>query len=156
MDEDPLETVLRLVAEGRLTAEEASPILEALDAAQGPRSGRAPDPFASFPFSGSGPLGTPPGFGPSLQHGPGPGFAPGPGDAGPGSSGRSVRIEVREDGRSVVNLRLPLAIGRFAIDRIPGLSGDQVDRVRAALSSGMTGPVLVVDDGGDSVRIAIE
>ncbi len=147
MDEDPLETVLRLVSEGRLTAEEASPILEALDAAQGLRSGRSADPFAAFPFSSSGPLGTPPGFGFGFPHGT---------DEAAGAPGRSIRIEVREEGRSVVNLRLPLAMGRFAIDRIPGLSSDQVDRVRAALNSGMTGPVFVVDDGGDSVRIAIE
>lgn len=85
MAEDPLETVLRLVAEGRLTAEEASPILEALDAAQGPKSGGSPDSSASFPFAGSGPMGMPPGFGPSF--GPGPGFGPGFGsilDPGPG------------------------------------------------------------------------
>ena len=56
----------------------------------------------------------------------------------------------------MVNLRLPLAMGRFAIDRIPGLSSDQADRVRGALDSGLTGPIFVVDDGGDSVRIAIE
>jgi hypothetical protein len=193
--EDPLETVLRLVADGRLTAEEASPILEALEAGQatatssgawsggvaspagspgsrfkpgsgagsrpGPGAGFAPGPGVAPGFA-PGP-GVPPGFapGPGVPPGfaPGPGFGPGPsiafgtGDVG---SGRSVRIEVREDGRSVVNLRLPLAIGRFAIDRIPGLSGDQVDRVRAALNSGMTGPVLVVDDGEDSVHIAIE
>ncbi|HEY5628368.1 MAG TPA: hypothetical protein VIR16_02550 [Candidatus Limnocylindrales bacterium] len=148
MAEDPLETVLRLVAEGRLTAEEASPILEALDA-HGPTPGRPPSASASFPFAGAGPFGSPPpGFGPDV---------PNPPDAGTaGSSVRSLRIEVREAGRSVVNLRLPLAMGRFAIDRIPGLSSDQVDRVRAALNSGMTGPVFVVDDGGESVRITIE
>lgn len=148
MAEDPLETVLRLVSEGRLTADEASPILEALDATQRPTSGRPPGAPAAFPFIGVGPMGTPPGAGPDLSR-----------DAEGGAtrtSGRSLRIEVREAGRSVVNLRLPLAMGRFAIDRIPGLSSDQVDRVRAALNSGMTGPVFVVDDGGDSVRIAIE
>jgi hypothetical protein len=148
MAEDPLETVLRLVAEGRLTAEEASPILEALDTAQGPRTGRPPGSSASFPFGGAGPFGTPPGFGLGFPSAPDAGTA--------GSSGRSLRIEVREAGRSVVNLRLPLAMGRFAIDRIPGLSSDQVDRVRAALNSGMTGPVFVADDGGDSIRITIE
>jgi hypothetical protein len=149
MDEDPLETVLRLVAEGRLTAEEASPILEALDAAQGPSAGRHPDASSSFPFVGVGPFGTPPpGLGSDIPNAPGAGSS--------GAPGRSLRIEVRDAGHSVVNLRLPLAMGRFAIDRIPGLSSDQVDRVRAALNSGMTGPVFVVDDGGDSVRITIE
>ena len=135
MDEDALETVLRLVAEGRLTAEEAGPILEALDA-KGPNAGQA---GASSSSTGAPSPGSPYiGFGRAA------------------SSGRSLRVEVREAGRSVVNLRLPLAMGQFAIDRIPGLSSEQVDRVRAALNSGMTGPVFVVDEGGDSVRITIE
>ncbi len=137
MEEDPLETVLRLVSEGRLTAQEALPILEALDSARGPKPGAAPGSSAASP-----------GFRPD---------APSPPHAGAGgSTGRSLRIEVREAGHSVVNLRLPLAMGRFAIDRIPGLSSDQADRVRGALDSGLTGPIFVVDDGGDSVRIAIE
>lgn len=129
MADDPLVAVLRLVAEGRLTADEAAPILAALDPAPAAR----PSPASS---------------------------SAAPGGAGAGSaakgSGRSLRIEVSEGGRSVVNLRLPLAIGQFALDRVPGLSGDQADRVRAALNTGMTGPVLVVDDDGDGVRISIE
>jgi SHOCT-like domain len=129
---DPLDMVLRLVAEGRLTADEAAPILAALDVA----------PAGAAPSSSRGSAG------PAAA-----GTADGEGEPG---TGRSLRIEVRDAGRTVVNLRLPLALGRFALDRIPGLSGDQVDRVRAALNSGMTGPVLVVDDDGDSVRIAID
>ncbi len=135
MAEDPLDHVIRLVAEGRLTADEATPILAALD----DRAGR-------------------------------PGGSPGSADAGRDrdraaghaadvrdpDAARSLRIEVRDGTRTVVNLRLPLAVGRYALDRIPGLSGDQVARVREALSSGMTGPVLAVDDDGGSVRIVIE
>lgn len=130
MSEDPLDMVLRLVAEGRLSADEAGPILAALDAQ--------------------------PGAGPSRSS-RAPGVRPAAGDAvGAEGSGRSLRIEVREHGRTVVNLRLPLTLGRYALDRIPGLSGDQVDRVRSALRSGMTGPVLLVDDDGDGVQIAID
>jgi hypothetical protein len=133
MDEDPLDMVLRLVAEGRLTAEEAGLILAALD----------PQPGA-VPSGSSRPSGR-------------PSAGPGTDDAvGAEGSGRSLRIEVREGGRTVVNLRLPLSLGRYALDRIPGLSGDQVERVRAALRSGMTGPVMVVDDDGDGVQIAID
>lgn len=55
-----------------------------------------------------------------------------------------------------MNLRLPIAVGRLALDRVPGLSGDQVDRVREALNSGMRGPVLEVSDGDDVVRIVLE
>ena len=149
MGDDPLDTVLRLVAEGRLTADEAGPILAALDAKSGPTpsdaksastaSGGRPGWAATGATSASGSAG-----------------AAGD-DVGAGeTSGRSLRVEVRDEGRTVVNLRLPLALGRYAIDRIPGLSGDQVDRVRDALSSGMTGPVLVVDDEHGGVRITID
>jgi hypothetical protein len=128
MATDPFDQVLRLVAEGRLTADEAAPILAALDEQAGkPRSG-------TEPTAGSGHE---------------------PGTAGRGAS--SLRIEVRDGGRSVVNLRLPIAVGRFALDRVPGLSGDQVSRVREALSLGLRGPVLEVDEGkGDGVRIILE
>jgi hypothetical protein len=132
--EDPLDTVLRLVAEGRLTADEAVPILAALDA----KSSGSASSTASAYSSPSGRSGA------------------NSGTTSTDASGRSLRIEVRDRGRVVVNLRLPLSIGRYAIDRIPGLSGDQVERVKAALSSGMTGPVLVVDDENGGVRISID
>jgi SHOCT-like protein len=146
MAADPLDQVLRLVAEGRLSAEEAAPILAALDE-QG--TGRP----AAEPWAGrSGPPG---GFGfdtpPDPTGWPGPTTQP-----GPGRSSSTLRIEVRDAGRNVVNLRLPLAVGRFALDRVPGLSNDQVDRVREAMSSGFRGPILDVDDDGDGVRISIE
>jgi hypothetical protein len=129
VSEDPLDHVIRLVAEGRLTADEATPILAALD----DRAGRARDGDQAT------------GSGPSRAA-----------DAHEADATRSLRIEVRDGGRTVVNLRLPLAVGRYALDRVPGLSGDQVARVREALTSGMTGPVLVVDDENGSVRIVIE
>jgi hypothetical protein len=111
---DPLERVLNLVAEGRVSAEEAASILAALD----DRPGRAAD-------------------------------------AGAGSAA-SLRLEVRESGRQVVNLRLPIAVGRLALERVPGLSGEQVDRVREALNGGLRGPVLEVEDGDNVVRIVLE
>lgn len=131
---DPLDQVLRLVAQGRLTADEAAPILAALDEATARRP--APD----GPAFGARPA-TPP-----------------PGDRGPADRGgaTSLRIEVRDGGRPVVNLRLPIAVGRFALDRVPGLSGEQVVRVREALRSGLRGPVLEVDEDGDGVRIVLE
>jgi hypothetical protein len=146
MAADPLDQVLRLVAEGRLTAEEAAPILAALDE-QGPGrpaatpGDRWPEPRGEFGFE------TP----------PGPTEWPGPSaDPGPGRPSSTLRIQVRDAGRNVVNLRLPLAVGRFALDRVPGLSNEQVDRVREAMSSGFRGPILDVDDDGDGVRISIE
>jgi len=55
-----------------------------------------------------------------------------------------------------VQLRLPVSIGRYALDRVPGLSADQVDSVKDALRSGMKGPILEVDDGSNSVRIVVD
>ena len=151
MADDPLDTVLRLVAEGRLTADEAGPILAALDAKAGPRPPES--------RSATGSAGGKPGsasVGSSFASAFAPSASAGDEAAQGDGSGHSLRIEVRDEGRTVVNLRLPLAIGRYALDRIPGLSGDQVDRVRDALGSGMTGPVLVVDDEHGGVRITID
>jgi hypothetical protein len=73
-----------------------------------------------------------------------------------GDPRREIRFEVREGRRVVVNLRLPISLGRYALDRIPGLSADQVRRVREALDAGITGPVVTVDDERGGVRIVIE
>jgi hypothetical protein len=56
-----------------------------------------------------------------------------------------------------VNLRIPVSLGRFAVDRIPGLSESAADLVRSALAAGRHGNLLVVDEeDGDGVRIALE
>ena len=136
--QDPLEQVLRLVAEGRITAEEAGPIIAALE----------DRPVDAAPRSDP-----PGGFGPN----PPPETPPrGPDGFADGRGASTLRIEVREQGRLVVNLRLPIAAGRFALDSVPGLSGDQVNRVRDALRTGDRGTLLEVDDHGDGVRIVLE
>jgi hypothetical protein len=139
MGADPLDEVLRLVAEGRLSADEAAPILAALDEASGAlaSAGRARLVAGAVDESSGDPG--------DLVEGEVLTGAP-----------RSLRIEVRDNGRNVVNLRLPIAVGRFALDRVPGLSGDQVTRVREAMNSGFRGPVLVVDDGDSGVRIVLD
>lgn len=118
---DPLDEVLRLVAEGRLSAEEAAPVIDALQFADGATGDAAPEPTE-------------------------------------GSTPRALRIQVSEAGRRAVDLRVPLTLGRMAIDHIPGLSNDNITRIREALDQGMTGPILVVDEGGDGngVRIVLE
>jgi hypothetical protein len=146
---DPFERVLRLVAEGRLTADEAAPILDALsardDAAQAtgserprhPESPRGPAPVAAIaPVA------------PSTPAGPGS-----PGGGGP----QWARIQVMESGRRVVDLRIPTSLGRFALGRVPGLSTEQVGELQRAISSGLVGPLLEVEDtDGDGVRIVLE
>lgn len=121
---DPLDDVLRLVAEGRLSAEEAAPILDALggNASAAGEPGREPDE--------------------PLRDG--------------GVRTRAIRVEVSEGGRQVVNLRIPLALGRLALDHIPGLSGDHLARIRDALDHNLSGPIVAVDDDGGSVRIVLE
>ena len=123
---ESLETVLRLVEEGRLTAEEAASILAALDEVREPAGG------------------------PSDEAGP----RPADDAAGPG---RIVRVEVTDNGRVVVNLKLPASLGELAMARIPGLGEADLSRIREALLSGLRGDLMhVVDEDGTGVRIAVE
>lgn len=72
---------------------------------------------------------------------------------------RALRIEVRESGRTVVNLRVPLSLGRAAINRVPGISDLTSERIREAIAAGIKGPIVQVEDDngtGDGVRISIE
>ena len=125
---DPFDEVLRLVADGRLSAAEAAPILDALSAS-GLDDATDDEPTSETAVEPSEPAGL---------------------------SARSIRIEITEGGRKVVNLRVPVSLGRFALDRIPGLSGSNVDMVRKALSEGRSGTLLHIDDEDESVRIALE
>jgi len=136
---DPLGRVLKLVAEGRLTAEEAAPILDALsDRPSGP-SGPASTGAGPAPRT-TGSVGASEADGTTVRTG-----------------ATFARIEVREGGRRVVDLRIPTSLGRFALGRVPGLSTEQVSELQSAISSGVLGPLLEVeDDDGDGVRIVLE
>lgn len=126
-----LERVLRLVAEGRLTAEEAGPILDALGAADQLRSaaGATATALAGAAEATSG------------------------GEAG----AKFARIEIREGGKRVVDLRIPVSLGRFALGRVPGLSIGHLTEIEQAVASGTRGPILDVEDAdGDGVRIVLE
>ncbi|MEX1170840.1 MAG: hypothetical protein WEE50_11920 [Chloroflexota bacterium] len=72
------------------------------------------------------------------------------------SPAQALRIQVYEAGRTVVNLRVPLALGRAAIGRVPGISDITSERIREAIAAGIKGPVVEVEDNGDGVRISIE
>ncbi|MGZ8513560.1 MAG: SHOCT-like domain-containing protein [Candidatus Limnocylindrales bacterium] len=123
MAEDAFERVLRLVSEGKLTAEEAGPILDALDVTRAGSPSRAP------------------------------GTRPPGGDDSPA---RALRVEIGERGRTVVNLRIPISLGRAAINHVPGISEMTSERIREAIAAGIMGPIIDVDEDGDSVRISIE
>jgi hypothetical protein len=130
---DELETVLRLVADGTLTPEQAAPIIEALsrsrpegrDRAQ-PRIERAKDAQAGA-------------------------------DERVSTRGRQLRIRVTEHGRQVVNLRIPIGFVDAALSFVPGIGGDQSERIRQAVAAGSIGPIIDVEDPeGDSVLISVE
>lgn len=121
-DEAALEHVLRLVAEGRLTAAEAGPILDALDG-DGSRGGAVPPAMPA---------------------------------AADDTPARALRIEVAESGRTVINLRIPLSLGRAALSQVPGISEATSDRIREAIDAGIKGPIVDVDDRGDGVRVSLE
>jgi hypothetical protein len=123
---DALERVLQLVAEGRLTAEEAGPLLDALEAAQAPP--------------------------PSAPAAPGE-----PASVSDDSPASAVRIEVSDAGRKVINLRIPLALGRTALHGVPGLSEEATQQIREAINAGVKGLVFdVADEKGDGVRVVLE
>ncbi len=171
---EELEAVLRLVAEGRLTPEEAAPIIEALTRAETTERD-APDPDAwtdewSDDLRGLDRLDR---LGERISsrvqrrvarahrrasrvharasermaaHGGHPG------------RGRQLRIRVTERGRQVVNLRIPIGFVETALRFVPGLGGDQAERIRDAVRAGAVGPILDVEDpdGEGGVLISVE
>ncbi len=128
---DELQVILRMVAEGHLSPDEAAPVIEALTRGAKPASG-----FAERFGDDSATAG---------------------GEARPPSSGRQIRIQVSEHGRQVVNLRIPLAFADMALRMVPGIGQEQTQRISAAVGSGAVGPILdVEDEDGDSVLISVE
>jgi hypothetical protein len=126
---EELATVLRLVSEGRLTPEEAAPIVEALS--------RTEAPGAREPRSASAPIG----------------------DQANRSTmrGRRMRIRVSEGGRSVVDVRVPLAFAAVAARMVPGIPDSYAELIRQAVETDEVGPIVdTEDDQGDAVLISIE
>jgi hypothetical protein len=137
---DELERVLELVANGRLTPEEAAPIIEALTAARRPgiadrilaardRVHEARERVHEARESIDEAIGR----------------------------GRRLRIRITEHGRQVVNLNIPLGFVDAAIGVVPGISAEQGARIRHAIDAGQVGPILdIEDEDGDAVLIAVE
>jgi len=127
-----VEKILRLVADGVLTPEEADEILSAT--AGEPRSSDTGAGFAPP----QPPLPPTPPAAPSSTQGP-----------------RHLRIEVTEGGKRVVNLRVPMNVVGWAGSLLPGLSDEQTDRIRGALASGQSGPLIDITDDEDGSRVLI-
>ena len=168
---EELETILRMVAEGHLTPEEAAPIIEALTRAEGAPEEDAFDAgFDDFPGirrldrlgrridrrvgrrieraharAEAALAGAEEKLAAARQ-----GMAAG--------SGRQLRIRVTERGRQVVNLRIPIGFVESALRFVPGLGGEQSQRIRDAVRSGAVGPILDVEDpdGQGGVLISVE
>jgi hypothetical protein len=128
---DELATILRLVAEGTLTPEEAAPIIDAL---------RVSTPGGPARAQPSAP---PPARPPAAPAG--------------GSSARHIRIRVNERGRQVVNLRIPIGLADAAVRMVPGISPNQGEQIRNAIASGEIGPIVdIEDEDGSGVLISME
>ena len=154
---EELETILRLVSEGKLSPQEAAPIIDALTRAERPseppprhdRLGRRMERAGRRLARAHERLDE--AFH-HLDHGPDAGH---PG--GEGTRGRQLRIRVTERGRQVVNLRIPIGFVDAALGFVPGLGGDQSERIRDAVRSGAVGPIIDVEDpDGDGVLISVE
>ncbi len=126
---DPMGEVLAQVASGELSPEDAEPIIAALSGSGAQDGGTAEEEAAPDATEASGVGAT---------------------------AGRAVRIRVQERGRTVVNVRIPMSwTGLTSL--VPGLSGDQVQRVSEALRNGERGPILDIQDAdGDGVVISTE
>ena len=145
---DELETVLRLVADGTLSPEQAAPIIEALTRAEArePAEERADE-------SGGRRLERARRRAQRAHER----FEEARARAGQVGRGRQLRIRVTEHGRQVVNLRIPVGFVDAALNFVPGIGGDQSERIRDAVRAGATGPIIDVEDpDGDGVLISIE
>ena len=150
---DELETILRLVAEGRLLPDEAAPIIEALTLAErsepvhdrlGRHADRIDRHLARAHRRVDRALSTARATVDEINE-------------RYGGTGHQLRIRVTEHGRQVVNLRIPIGFVDAALGFVPGLAGDQADRIRDAVRSGAIGPILDVEDpDGSGVLISVE
>ncbi len=141
---EELESVLRLVADGTLTPEQAAPIIDALTRAE--RSDRGAGLHDRIGRSVEG-----------AQRRVEEARDRVEALAGRSTSGRQLRIRVTEHGRQVVNLRIPIGFVDTALSFVPGIGGDQSERIRQAVSSGVIGPIIDVEDpDGDGVLISVE
>ncbi len=166
---EELETVLRLVAEGKITPDEASPIIDALTRAERTASMDTDD--EDFPrIAGMDRIGER--IHRRVQRTVERAHRQAAraqeriekrlGDAGvhedvSGRPARQLRIRVTERGRQVVNLRIPIGFVETALQFVPGLGGDQTQRIRDAVQAGAMGPILdVEEEDGSGVLISIE
>lgn len=144
---EELETILRLVAEGTLTPEEAAPIIEVLT-----RAGRTQDRAQSHAERAARHAER------AARHIERAEARAEAAMERAGKSQRQLRIQVTERGRQVVNLRIPIGFVDTALNMVPGLAGAQASRIRDAVRAGAVGPIIDVEDadGEGGVLISVE
>lgn len=140
MTEDDRRRILRMVAEGAITAEEGADLLDSLGEER-----RAHEPDTAREEAGSRAM--------AMAT-----------SGAPARTVRSLVIRVEEGDQSKVNLRIPLGLARAAGKFIPrraqhDLSERGVDL--AAMVEGIAdgvegGPLLQIEDGEDRVYIGVE
>jgi hypothetical protein len=134
---EELERVLELVANGRLTPEEAAPIIEALTTQRISAADQIAAAYARVDEARERVDGIRKTFS--------------------GIGGRKLRIRITERGRQVVNLNIPLGFVDVALGAVPGISEEQTVRIREAIRGGQVGPIVdVEDEDGDTVLITVE
>ena len=134
--------VLKLLAEGKIDAEQAYRLLKAIGDVDG---SPAHPPHAPQPPAGERPL-----FPPD---------APIP----PGLGRRTLRIMVTSGGKSKVNIAIPLGIARMGKTKIAasGLVREQLAKFGIDLDDVLrhishSGPIVDISDGDDRVLIVVE
>ncbi len=162
---DDLEGILRRVASGELSVEEAERLIAAASTEAG--TPEAASGHGTVRFGWPRPPASPR-MPPTPPMPPRPRFPHAGAEAGAASSEesraggtavprRAIRLQVMEGGRSVVNLRIPMSLAGLAGTVLPGLSNEHADRLREAIRSGTIGRILEVqDEDGDGVIISTE
>jgi hypothetical protein len=68
-----------------------------------------------------------------------------------------LRIEITDNGRKVVNLRVPINVASFAAGIVPGLPDAEAERIREAIRTGTRGPIVDINsEDGNRVLIVSE
>ena len=129
--------VLRLLADGKIDADQAFRLLRALGDIPGAVPPRSPEPPAA-PIPPGEPL-------------------------PPGLKGRILRIQVLSGGKTKVNLAIPLAIARMGKVKMgaSGLVKEQLARFGIDLDEVLrtverSGPIVDISDNEDRVLIVVE
>lgn len=142
MNDEERARILHMVAEGKISPEEAADLLEALQ----PSTAPAPEP--AFVSGGPGPL-------PSMN--------PIPPMGAPRLRRRTLVIQIREGGENRVNVRIPLSLTRVAGKFIPRQAQNYLGKYDINLQEfldgvgdGDSGTLLEVKDGENKVLIAVE